>query len=147
MVYNRTSNTDGLGNSALFFPSNVSCHSLYDFLLNWVDPKVEVRARGPPKLVASCPFLNATMTCASVSKPTLVRQGTAKQSIWKLTIKGTILPDHLQFFLNHVAEKNDFECAFETLPLSCIQNGTELEHKSIQSLSHQNGAFLLKYIA
>ena len=78
---------------ALLFKNAKCCHAIFDFLLNWTDPKVEIRAQGPPKLVSNGPFLGASISQCIPSKPMFIIQGdksiTSEMKIKSLISKST----------------------------------------------------------
>eukprot|EP00842_Homolaphlyctis_polyrhiza_P002336 jgi/Hompol1/3102/HPOL_003124-RA len=56
--------------------SSRSVHNLFDYLLNWVEPRSEMRAQGSPQLYAPKAFLNA-----SLKRTQIIRNGRVQQAV------------------------------------------------------------------
>ncbi|KAJ3041950.1 hypothetical protein HDV00_008459 [Rhizophlyctis rosea] len=57
------------GGSALHFVGHNNVHGLFDFLLNWKEPRIERRAEKFPMLLAPSPFLNGCLRTAESAMP------------------------------------------------------------------------------
>ncbi|KAJ3054497.1 hypothetical protein HK097_001678 [Rhizophlyctis rosea] len=85
--------------STLRFVGHSNVHGLFDFLLNWKEPRTERRAERFPTLLAPSPFLNGCLQSAEVTKNGQVRNATRRTSgsdalaiRYNLKLSGYILP-------------------------------------------------------
>ncbi|TPX43116.1 hypothetical protein SeLEV6574_g05237 [Synchytrium endobioticum] len=86
--------------TSLHFKGHASVHSLFDYLLNWRDPRAHRRASQLPILLSLKPFLHATLKTLEILKNGKLLNnevdpmtGLAKiETMYKLELAGYILP-------------------------------------------------------
>lgn len=127
---------DSLQNTGLSIPTSKSTHLLYNFLLNYVEPRYETRASGPPTLICKFPFINASLNPPVVSKPVIVTRDS--KVLYKVVMEGFILP---QVILKVLKVKEDYEVYLKSFEVSLVRgkNGIERIDKTGQD-------YFVKYI-
>jgi hypothetical protein len=120
---------------ALLFSSKTTAHALFDFLLNWTHPRLEMRCSRTPTLISSKPFLGARLQQATVTRST-VKSKDSKSNLYKICVAGRIIPTKMLSLLEIVRlqqtklEETDCLVVFETDEQTIIK---ELDtYKSIE---------------
>ena len=146
-------------------------HALYDLLLNWTDPKLELRAKGPPRLVSTGPFLGACLSIATISRPIFVLGASFDESTtmvdvkgkndtpngrWNVTIQsatgsGGLLPTSLRNLVEYAAKKvgedGDLKVVFDSQERVCgflggnVDNGTA----SVKAMLYKDNVFQIMH--
>jgi hypothetical protein len=104
---------------SLEFKTNAAVHGLFDFLLNWTDPRLDVRCSKSPLILCPVPFLHSELNQAQVSK-SVVKSKDSKTNLYKLCITGIVLPQSLNKLLKMVHQNQqqfeELDCliVFET---------------------------------
>ncbi|KAI8895321.1 hypothetical protein BC833DRAFT_601692 [Globomyces pollinis-pini] len=117
----RSGTDDGLGTVGLKFTSKVSVHGLYDFILNWSDPRLEIRTASLPILMSHKPFLGAQIHQCKLIRSVVQSNDAVK--LYQVSITGYLLPSQCKALLElvrkqHQVGKTAYNCTFETLDLS-----------------------------
>ncbi|KAL1923515.1 uncharacterized protein VTP21DRAFT_8495 [Calcarisporiella thermophila] len=102
---------DNTEQSLLHFRGHLAVHSLFNFLFNWHELRSENRARGCPKLISPCAFLNASLKRATIVKNNSLKT-TGNEIIYRLDIRGILLPSSLHYLgrLFSVSQRNEWSC-------------------------------------
>jgi hypothetical protein len=116
---------------ALVFSSKRTTHELFDFLLNWTDPRLDVRCSRTPTLISTKPFIGSRLQQAELHRST-VKSRDSKSNLYKLTINGPIIPLYLQELLKmlrlHQCRLEETDClvVFETDERTIIKESLTL---------------------
>jgi hypothetical protein len=131
---------------ALSFTSKRTSHELFDFLLNWTDPRLDVRCSRTPTLISPKPFIGSRLEQAELHR-SVVKSKDSKSNLYKLTINGPIIPPHMRELLKMVRshqsryEETDCLVVFETDDRTVMK-----ETLALRTIEFKNSAIVISRI-
>jgi hypothetical protein len=122
---------------------------LFDYLLNWVDPRLEKRTAGSPLLLSPKPFLGAKISKAPISKERALMATSTESSgenLFKVCIDGFLLPCKLHQILQLLGKQQSLDqgakcyCTLEVEETTISNEPSEI---CIKRLEYSGNSFMI----